>query len=299
MAHDHQSVSHGARNIKLAFFLNLIFAVFELIGGLFINSLAIISDALHDLGDSISLGLAWGLEKISEKGATSQFTYGYRRVSLLAALINTIILIVGSLIILSYAVPRILEPEPTHATGMLLFAIIGICVNGYAALRVSKGHSMNEKVVTWHLLEDVIGWVAILIVGIILMVKDLYILDPILSVIITLYVLFNVLINLKKTLLLFLQGVPANIDLIQVEEKLRSIDKVISNHHTHIWSLDGSDNVLTTHLVVEPTISRDEIKEIKSQVRTIAQNLSVKHATVDLEFDGDSCIIQKVSSENF
>ncbi len=291
MTHDHHSSSSRIKNFKLAFFLNLGFTIFELIGGFLTNSLAIISDALHDLGDSLSLGMAWGLEQYSEKGATRQFTYGYRRLSLLAALINTIVLIAGSLIILSYAIPRVINPEQTNAAGILLFAIVGIGVNGYAALRVSKGRSMNEKIVTWHLLEDVIGWVAILIVGIVLLVKDLYILDPILSIIITLYVLFNVLINLKKTLLLFLQGVPSDIDMDKVESALQSIDKVISSHHTHIWSLDGSDNVLTTHLVVEPTISRDEIKTVKSQVRTIAQNLSVKHATVDLEFDDDSCII--------
>ena len=249
------------------------------------------SDALHDLGDSVSLGLAWYLESKSNKSASNRYTYGYRRLSLLGALINTIILIVGSLIILAHAVPRILNPEETNAQGMLLFAILGMAVNGLAAFRLSRSESMNARVATWHLLEDALGWLAVLVVSIILLFVDLFILDPILSVLITLYILYNVLKNLKKTLALFLQAVPDAIDVPQLESELTHIPHVVSTHHTHVWSLDGHDHVLTTHVVVESGLDRKMVCDIKEQIRQIITDKSFEHITIDIEYEDEPCIM--------
>ncbi len=287
MSHSHTHHHHQTENIRAAFFLNLAFTIFEIIGGIYTNSLAIASDALHDLGDSISLGMAWYLEKHSQKESDQKYSYGYRRFSLLAALINTVILVIGSLYILSEAIPRLLHPEETKAGGMIVLALVGIVVNGMAVLRVRKGQSLNAQVVAWHLLEDVLGWVAVLIVSISLLVTDLYILDPILSILINLYVIYNVIGNLRKTLALFLQAVPDSHNLPDIEHRLAKVRQVLSAHHTHIWSLDGENHVLSTHLVVDPDASKDDLIRIKSDVRAITSELSLAHSTVELEFEED------------
>ena len=170
--HHHHDHSHDTGNIKVAFFLNLSFTIIEIIGGLMTNSMAILADALHDLGDSLSLGISWFLEKVSEKKPDETFTFGYARFSLLAAFINSMVLIVGSTIILYHVIPRLLNPEPVEASGMLLLSILGIVMNGLAVLRLKKGSSMNEKVVTWHLMEDILGWVVVLVASIVLMFVD-------------------------------------------------------------------------------------------------------------------------------
>lgn len=184
--HDHRAHQSG-KNIKVAFFLNLAFTILEIFGGLWTNSMAILSDALHDLGDSISLGAAWYLEKYSEKAPDSTFSYGYGRFSLLGALISSIVLVIGAVIILSQVIPRLIDPQEVHPQGMLGLAVLGIIVNGIAAIRLRKGSTLNEKVASWHLLEDVLGWVAVLIVSIVLLIKDIPILDPILSLVITFF----------------------------------------------------------------------------------------------------------------
>jgi cobalt-zinc-cadmium efflux system protein len=286
---EHESHSDSAKNISLAFFLNLSFTLLEIIGGLWTNSVAVLSDALHDLGDSISLGLAWYLERYSQRASDRSYSYGYGRFSLLGALINSAILIGGSLYILSQAVPRLFAPEATYAPGMLLMAIVGIAVNGLAVLRLKRSHSLNVQVVTWHLLEDVLGWVAVLLVSIILLFTQVYILDPILSILITLYVLYNVLTRLKKTMVLFLQGVPENIDLPAFEQHVLALDKVQSTHHTHVWSLNGDDHVLSTHVVLDNSTTREESIQVKNAVKALTENLNIQHITVEIEYEEATC----------
>lgn len=174
MGHNHSHNHTSTKNIKIAFYLNLCFTILEIIGGIYVNSIAIISDAIHDLGDTISLGTAWYLDVKSKKKADKKFSFGYNRFSLLGALISSIILIAGSIYVINEAIGRILNPEHTDAQGMMIFAIIGVFVNGYAAWKLSSGKSMNEKVASWHLLEDVLGWVAVLVVAIILNFKDIH-----------------------------------------------------------------------------------------------------------------------------
>ena len=300
MSHEHNqqhqhdcSQSHQlVDNIKLAFILNLGFAILEIFGGLWTNSLAIVSDAIHDLGDSFSLGLAWYLEKKSNQKNNNVFSYGYRRLSLLAALINTLILLSGSLFVISEAIPRLLKPEPIDAKGTILFAIIGIAVNGIAMLRLSQKNSINARVVAWHLLEDVLGWVAVLIVSITLLFVDLYILDPILSILISAYILYNAIANLRKTIILFLQAVPDSIDIQQLESSIMALDKVDSIHHTHVWSLDGEHHVLTAHIVVESNTSREEIRSIKNAIKHLGKPLNLEHITIEIEYFNEHCSLR-------
>ncbi|WP_377891259.1 cation diffusion facilitator family transporter [Alkalihalobacillus sp. R86527] len=297
MGHHHQH--HSVKNIKTAFFLNFGFTIIEIIGGLLTNSMAILSDALHDLGDSLSLGISWYLQKKSNnKGSNATFSFGYKRFSLLGALINSIILIGGSLFILTQAVPRLLDPEPVQASGMLVLAILGIIVNGAAVLKLRSGKSMNEKVVTWHLLEDVLGWVAVLIVSIVLMFKNIPILDPILSIMITVYVLINVVKNLKKTVMIFLDAVPEGVDFQEITNKISALPGIISTHHTHLWSLDGEQHVLSTHIVVEESLEKAEIINLKKRIQEFVEELNLEHLTIQVDYQDENCLMEESASDD-
>lgn len=279
----------GSANLRLVFLLNLGFTLLELVGGVWTNSLAIISGAVHDLGDSFSLGLAWYLDKYSKKGRDYRYSYGYRRFSLLGALATTLVITAGSLFILAEAVPRLMNPEHPKAEGMALFAVVGIIVNGLAVLRVKGGKTLNVQLVTWHLLGDLLGWTAVLVVSIVLMFNELLILDPILSILITSYVLYNVLLTLKKTMQLFLQAVPDSVDIPEIEKQLLAIDKVKSVHHTHVWSLDGEHNILTTHLVVEADATREDVLKIRNRVRLLLEDADFEHTTVEIGYENEYC----------
>lgn len=293
MTHNHSHKSNqSTQNLKLAFFLNLGFTLLEIVGGLYVNSVAILSDALHDMGDSLSLGIAWRLDKKSRKGANKKFSFGYQRFSVLGALVNSVVLIAGSIFILSEAAERIMHPEETKAGGMLILAIVGILVNGYAVLKVKRGKTLNERVVAWHLLEDVLGWIAVLIVSIALLFTDLYILDPILSILVTLYVLFNIIKRLRETFLIFLQGVPADVNLKEIEKQLLSIDKVDSLHHVHIWSLDGENHVFTAHVKLQDVNTFREVVDIKKCVKSTIQKYPFSHYTVEIELNEEGCDLE-------
>ena len=216
----------STQNTKLAFFLNLAFTIIEFIGGYLTNSMAILSDAIHDLGDSISFGTAWYLQKFSNKDSDQKYSFGYKRFSTLGALISGIVLISGSIIILTKSIPRLFNPSHPDAQGMLWLALIGVAMNGYAAWKLHKGNSMNESVLSWHLLEDLLGWIGVLIISIVLMFKDIHILDPILSIVISTFVLFNVIRKLVKIMKVFLNAVPEGINLDSIQKQMMEVDRV-------------------------------------------------------------------------
>jgi cobalt-zinc-cadmium efflux system protein len=285
--HNH---SHGdTGNIGTAFFLNLFFTIIELIGGLFTNSIAIISDAVHDFGDSLSLGLAWYFHKLSKKGSTDQYTYGYKRFSLLGAIINSIVLVVGSIYILTESIPRLFSPQDTNARGMFFLAIIGIIINGIAVLRTRKASSINERVVSLHLLEDVLGWAAVLIGSVIMYFTGLTIIDPILSVVIACFVLIHVWKNIKQVMPILLQGTPTEIDRDQIAERIKSIKIVRDTHDLHIWSLDEDYHVLTIHVVLSESLPQKEMIQLKDDIRTALNQEGIVHATIEFEFPEEAC----------
>ncbi|PKH08746.1 MULTISPECIES: cation diffusion facilitator family transporter [Planomicrobium] len=275
-------VDHSSKNIKLAFVINLLFSIGEFIGGFLINSVAIMSDAVHDLGDAIALGASWFLQKISNKDQDKKFSFGYQRFSLLGALLNAAVLIAGSVYIFTQAIPLLFNPEHSNAQGMIWFALAGVIINGYAAFKLHKGKSVNEGVLSWHMLEDVLGWAAVLIVGIVLLFKDIHILDPILSLAIALFILFNVIRNLIKTMKILLEGVPEGVDIKEVQSKIEGISGVQSVRQLNIWSIDGEENALNLHLSVEAK-SLGETNTIKEKVREATSGLKIKHSTIEVE----------------
>ena len=288
--HNHSHHDHGSGGrIGLAFALNLVFTIIEFIGGLLTNSTAIMADAVHDLGDTLSIGLGWWLNRLSGKKADFSFTYGYHRLSLLGALINGTVLVIGSIWVLGEAIPRLADPQMPHALGMTGLAILGVVVNGLAAYKLSGGKTLNERVLNWHLLEDVLGWLAVLIVSLILLFVDWPILDPILSIAFTLFILVNVIKNLSRTLHLFLQGAPDKQLTVEIRDKLLEINHVAGVHHLHLWSLDGERHVMTAHLVLDTPVSNEIHDEVKERVRAVCNGYDFIHTTIELEQDLETC----------
>jgi cobalt-zinc-cadmium efflux system protein len=278
------------RRIGMAFFLNLAFTLVEIAGGLWTNSMAVLSDALHDLGDSIALGLTWQLARLSKRTGDEVFTFGYRRFSLLGALIMAVLLFGGGLLVLFEAVPRIASPQVSNARGMFALAIVGITVNGLAALRMRGGRSVSERIVTWHFIEDVLGWLAVLVASVVMWFREVPILDPILSILITLYVLYSVGKRLKETFVILLQGVPASVDVQRVEESIRATSGVCDVHHTHIWSQDGEHHVITTHVVIENADSYEQVAALRQRIKRGLERFGIRDATIEVEStDGPSC----------
>ncbi|MCO6147087.1 cation diffusion facilitator family transporter [Flavobacterium sp. NRK1] len=303
MPHDHShSHSHhhhtSGKNIKVAFFLNLGFTVLEIIGGFYVNSVSILSDALHDLGDSFSLGISWYLHNRSRKEADNKFTFGYSRFSILGALINSIILIAGSVFVIVAAVKRLISPEQSDAQGMLLFAVIGIAVNGYAAFKLSSGRSLNERVVSWHLIEDVLGWVAVLIVSVVMMFTDAPYLDPALSLGITLFILYNVVKRLKETFVILLQGTPEGIDPEKIKMEILNVANVVSLHHMNIWSLEGENHVFTAHIKLNAIFTFRQVLEAKQKVKSILKKYPFSHYTIEVELNEETCDLAHGHSSN-
>ena len=286
MGHNHtHHPSSSTENIKVAFFLNLFFTIIEFIGGIYTNSLAITSDAIHDLGDSLSLGMAWYFQKISTKKATKKYSYGFKRFALLGAIINSVILLIGAVFIILKAIPRIINPEESDAKGMMWFAILGIIVNGAAVLKLQKGTSINERVVSLHMLEDVLGWVAVLIASIIMQFWDVPILDPILSFLIALYILFNVFKNGKESIRIILQGTPIAVSVDEIKTKILENKEIKSLHDCHLWTMDGEYNIITVHLLmVDKSISWQKADQVKKEIRKVLHDdFHLEHITLEIE----------------
>jgi len=300
MSHDHHNHSHNhhdhhgdVKNIQTAFFLNLFFTLIEIAGGFFTNSVAIISDAIHDLGDCLSLGLAWYFQKVAKRGSDTSYSYGYKRFSLLGAVINSIVLVSGSILILTVAIPRIIHPQAANTGGMFLLAIMGVLVNGAAVFRLKKGNSINERVVSLHLLEDVLGWSAILIGSVIMHFWNVPVLDPIMSVGIACFVLFNVYKNIRQSLRIILQGIPAEVDITDIAEHLQQFDGVENVHDLHVWSIDGNYNVLTVHVVLNNSLEMEKLAELKIAIRESLKGKGIEHATIEFETSDEGCCMEK------
>lgn len=287
--HSHQHSHHHShdreKNIKIAALLNISFTVIEIIGGLLTNSLAILSDALHDFGDSVALIFSLIAEKQAKRPADHKRTYGYQRLSLFSAFFTGTVLLAGSLFILSEAIPRLLNPEPTNAVGMMGLAVFGIVVNGLSVLRLKKGKSQNEQMLMLHMLEDVLGWVVILVGGVVMHFWENYLIDPLMTLGFTLFVIWGTVKNMRETLNIFMQGTPSNIDLKTVKKSILMVEGVLKVHDVHIWSLEGEKNILSAHVVVETPLLINTY-QVKNQIREVLEQHNIVHSTLELEADG-------------
>jgi len=290
--HGHQDAS-DTKNLATAFFLNLGFTIIELIGGFWTNSVAILADAIHDLGDSLSLGLAWYLQKVSKRDASASFTYGYRRFSLLGAILTALILIIGGLIVIYESVPRLIHVEETNAGGMIGLALLGVVVNGLAVWRTRSGESMNEQMVSWHLLEDVLGWVVVLIGALVMYFFEAPFIDPLLSIGITLWVIYNVVRQLAKAVKIVLQAAPDDIDQTEIRAAILALPAVAAVHHLHLWSLDGLKVIMSVHIQSSIQGNLSRLQPVKAEIRKLLHSFGVDHVTIEMEAKGEGEIVEK------
>lgn len=273
------------KNILIAFLLNMLFSIFEIIGGIFTGSVAIISDAVHDFGDSISIGISYILEKKSKKKPDNKYTYGYTRFSVLGATITNTILIIGSILVILNAIKRIINPIEINYNGMIIFAIIGVIVNFVAAYATKEGDSLNQKAVNLHMLEDVLGWVVVLIGAIIIKYTNITIIDPMMSIGVAIFILFHAIKGLKNIIDLFLEKTPNGIQIDEIREHLLKIENVIDVHHIHIWSIDGVNNYATMHIVTDVK----DTKKLKAEIKEEMEEHGVNHTTIEIEDENEQC----------
>lgn len=272
------------KNILVAFILNLAFSVFEFFGGIFTGSVAIISDAIHDIGDAISIGISYILERISKKKPDETYTYGYLRYSVIGSVITTLVLLFGSVMVIYNAVLRIVNPVPINYDGMIIFAVIGAGINFAAAMITKDGHSLNQKAVSLHMLEDVLGWVVVLIGAVVMRFTDIAVIDPLLSVGVAVFIFINAVKNMKSVLDVFLEKTPNGVDVNEIKEHIIRIDGVLDVHHIHIWSMDGENNFATMHIVTD-----GDAHNIKDAVRSELKEHGIGHVTLELESTEEHC----------
>ena len=272
------------RNILIAFLLNLGFSIFEFIGGVVTGSVAIASDAVHDLGDAVSIGISYFLERKSKQRANETYTYGYARYSVLGGFITTVILLMGSVLMIYKGVTRLIEPVEVHYEGMILFAILGVCINLFAAWFTREGDSLNQKAVNLHMLEDVLGWAIVLVGAVVMKFTNFAILDSLMSIGVSLFVFTNAIRNLREIADLFLEKTPQGVDMEEIKEHISKIEGVQNIHHIHVWSMDGQNNYATMHIVTD-----FEPHSIKEKIREELYEHGISHVTLEIESTDEYC----------
>ena len=272
------------KRILVAFLLNLFFSVFEFIGGVFTKSVAIMSDAIHDMGDAMSIGISYFLEKKSKKQPDDVYTYGYARFSVMGGVITTVILLIGSLAVIYNAILRIFDPVEINYDGMIIFAIVGVVVNFCAAYFTSGGHSINQRAVNLHMLEDVLGWAVVFVGALVMKFTDFALIDPIMSIGVAVFIFINAIKNLKEVIDLFLAKLPAHLQIDEIKDHIGEIEGVLNVHHIHIWSMDGNSNYATMHVVIN-----GDAHKIKHKIREELKEHGIGHVTLELEEEGEHC----------
>lgn len=272
------------KNILIAFFLNLLFGIFELVGGAVTGSVAIISDAIHDIGDAAGIGVAWFLEHKSKHRPDATHTYGYGRYSVLGSVFVTLILLLGSGAVIYNAVVRIFHPVQINYNGMILFAIVGVIVNFGAAWFTREGDSLNQKAVNLHMLEDVLGWAVVLVGAIIMRFTDIPVLDPLMSIGVAVFILIHAIKNLNAALDVFLERTPRDICVEEIRQHLLEVPGVMDVHHIHLWTMDGQSHYATLHVVYS-----GDARQIKEDLREELKEHGIVHATLELETEGEHC----------
>ena len=266
--------------VWVAFFLNLTYAIVEFIAGGVFGSNAVLADYVHDLGDAIAIGISAFLETISNREEDNQYTLGYKRFSLLGALITAIILMTGSLLVILENVTKILNPQPVNDEGILWLGIIAVSINVLASLVVGKGKTKNESILSLHFLEDTLGWLAVILMAIVLRLTDWYILDPLLSLAIFFFILSKALPRFWSTLKIFLDAVPEGLETGDLEKDLEALNNVKSVNQISIWSMDGLENNAIIHLCLEDW---EQMTETKNQVRQLLEERGVQNITIEVD----------------
>ena len=266
--------------VWLAFFLNLTYAIVEFIAGGVFGSSAVLADSVHDLGDAITIGISAFLETISNREEDNRYTLGYKRFSLLGALVTSIILMIGSVLVILENIAKIFHPQPVNDEGILWLGIIAITINILSSLVVGKGKTKNESILTLHFLEDTLGWVAVILMAIVLRFTDWYILDSLLSLVISIFILTKALPRFWSTLKIFLDAVPEGVETGDLEKDLETLTNVKSVNQLSIWSMDGLENNAIIHICIKDW---EKIMETKEAVRQFLEERGVQNITIEVD----------------
>lgn len=267
-------------SIWLAFFLNLSYAIVEFIAGGIFGSSAVLADSVHDLGDAIAIGISAFLETISNREEDRQYTLGYKRFSLLGALVTAVILITGSILVILENITKLFNPQPVNDEGILWLGIIAVSINLLASLVVRKGKTKNESVLSLHFLEDTLGWLTVILMATILKFTDWYILDPLLSLVISIFILTKAIPRFWSALKIFLDAVPEGVETGDLEKDLEALINVKSVNQLSIWSMDGLENNAIIHLCLE---DGEQMMETKNQVRHLLEERGIQNITIEVD----------------
>ena len=267
-------------SIWLAFFLNLSYAIVEFIAGGIFGSSAVLADSVHDLGDAIAIGISALLETISNREEDRQYTLGYKRFSLLGAMLTAVILMIGSVLVILENVTKIVHPQPVNEEGILWLGIIAVAINVLASLVVRKGKTKNESILSLHFLEDTLGWLAVILMAIILRFTDWYILDPLLSLVISIFILSKAIPRFWSTLKIFLDAVPEGVETAEIEKELAALANVKSINQLNLWTMDGLEKNAIVHVCLEEI---EHIEYCKESIRNLLKDYGFQNVTVEVD----------------
>ena len=267
-------------SIWLAFFLNLSYAIVEFIAGGIFGSSAVLADSVHDLGDAIAIGISALLETISNREEDRQYTLGYKRFSLLGAMLTAVILMIGSVLVILENITKIAHPQPVNEKGILWLGIIAVAINVLASLVVRKGKTKNESILSLHFLEDTLGWLAVILMAIILRFTDWYILDPLLSLVISIFILTKAIPRFWSALKIFLDAVPEGVDIKQVKNDLEQLDHVVSVNQLNLWTMDGLEKNAIVHVCLEEI---EHIEYCKESIRNLLKDYGFQNVTIEVD----------------
>ena len=268
--------------VWLAFFLNLSYAIVEFIAGGVFASSAVLADSVHDLGDAIAIGVSAFLETISNREEDSHYTLGYKRFSLLGALVTAVILMTGSVLVILENITKLFHPQPVNDEGILWLGIIAVSVNVIASLVVRKGKTKNESILSLHFLEDTLGWLAVILMAIVLRFTDWYILDPLLSLVISFFILSKAIPRFWSTLKIFLDAVPEGVDIQQVKSDLEQLDHVASINQLNLWTMDGLEKNAIVHVCLKEI---EQMELCKESIRSILKDCGFQNITIEVDAD--------------
>ena len=268
--------------VWLAFFLNLSYAIVEFIAGGIFGSSAVLADSIHDLGDAIAIGISAFLETISNREEDSHYTLGYKRFSLLGALVTAVILMTGSVLVILGNITKLFHPQPVNDEGILWLGIIAVSINVLASLVVRKGKTKNESILSLHFLEDTLGWVAVILMAIVLRFTDWYILDPLLSLVISIFILSKAIPRFWSTLKIFLDAVPEGVDIKQVKSDLEQLDHVASLNQLKLWTMDGLEKNAIVHVCLKEI---EQMELCKESIRSKLKDCGFQNITIEIDAD--------------
>lgn len=272
-------------DLKFIIFLNIGFSLFEIVGGFLTGSIAISSYAIHDFFDALSIGLSSFLNKISLNEPDKKYTFGYKRFSLLGTIFTSGILFTCAVLTLFYVVLKFFNPISLNVIGMIIFALIGIIINGYAMIQMSKEVNKDEKKINWSIACDVMGWVFLLILALVIKISNVFLLDLIVSLFIALFIGGRSIRQIIKGVDVIMNATPTDLDLDEFKLEIGRIPFVLNILDIHIWSIDEQENYLLLKIKVSKNVTRKNYSHLKKQIEEKLGVYRIHQSNIEIEYE--------------